>query len=364
MAHIANSAFRLERIDGEIWQLTLDAPGEKVNKLSRAVMTEMSDFLPELERRGASGEIGILIFRSGKKDQFIAGADITLIQSAKNAEEASELAAQGQKLLSAWEDLPFPTVAAVKGPCLGGGCEWALASSAILMSDDRATRIGLPEVMLGIIPGMGGCVRLPRKVGLAQGLDLILSSRTLTADKAVRAGLAEATITAEQFDAQVLGWVKSHTDALKSGKRLAREPKLGGSGGAVGSLLEHTPVGRAIMLKKARQGVLEKTKGRYPAPLEVIEVLRDNCASYSADKIRGDQRSRQLAREAKGFGSCAATEVSKNLIRLFFLTEVVKKSTGAGEGVRASAVKQAGVLGAGVMGGGIAQLFSDKQKRV
>ncbi len=320
---------------------------------------ELGDLLPELERRGKSGEMGALVLRSGKKDQFIAGADITLIQSARTADQAADLAAQGQRLLNAWEDLPFPTIAAIQGPCLGGGCEWSLASTAILMANDKSTRIGLPEVMLGIIPGMGGCVRMPRKVGLAQGLDFILSSRMLTADKALRAGLSEGVITAEQFDAQVLAWVKKNLDALKDGRRLAREPKLGGAGGAVGALLEHTPMGRALMLKKARDGVMQRTEGRYPAPLEVIEVLRDNGAAYG-ERARGDARATQMDREARGFGRCAATDVSKNLISLFFLTEAVKKSTGAGEGAGAATVRQAAVLGAGVMGGGIAQLFADK----
>jgi 3-hydroxyacyl-CoA dehydrogenase/enoyl-CoA hydratase/3-hydroxybutyryl-CoA epimerase len=359
MAHTTPQAFQLHRLDGEIWQLTFDLPGEKVNKLNRAVMTELGDLLPELERRGSLGEIGALVLRSGKKDQFIAGADITLIQSARNAEEAADLAAQGQKLLNAWEDLPFPTIMAIQGPCLGGGCEWSLASTAILMANDKSTRIGLPEVMLGIIPGMGGCVRMPRKVGLAQGLDLILSSRMLSADKAFRAGLSEAVITAEQMDSQVLAWVKQNIEALKSRRRLAREPKLGGAGGAVGSLLEHTPMGRALMLKKARDGVIQKTGGRYPAPLEVIEVLRENGAAYG-DRVRGEIRAKQMDREARGFGKCAATDVSKNLIQLFFLTEAVKKSTGAGENVQAAVVRQAAALGAGVMGGGIAQLFADK----
>jgi 3-hydroxyacyl-CoA dehydrogenase/enoyl-CoA hydratase/3-hydroxybutyryl-CoA epimerase len=359
MAQSTPKAFQLHRLDGEIWQLTFDLPGEKVNKLNRAVMTELGDLLPDLDRRGAAGEIGALVLRSGKKDQFIAGADITLIQSARNAEEATDLAAQGQKLLNAWEDLPFPTIMAIQGPCLGGGCEWSLASTAILMANDKSTRIGLPEVMLGIIPGMGGCVRMPRKVGLAQGLEFILSSRMLSADKAFRAGLSEGVITVEQFDPQVLAWVKKNLEALKSRRRLAREPKLGGAGGAVGSLLEHTPMGRALMLKKARDGVIQKTGGRYPAPLEVIEVLRENGAAYG-DRVRGEVRAKQMEREARGFGKCAATDVSKNLIQLFFLTEAVKKSTGAGENVQPSTVRHAAVLGAGVMGGGIAQLFAEK----
>ena len=298
---------------------------------------------------------------SGKPGNFIAGADIDMIQAAKSAEEAEQLSRGGQKLLDRWEDLPFPTIAAVQGPALGGGCEFTLASSAIVMSTDSATRIGLPEVMLGLVPGMGGCVRLPRKVGLAGALEMILTSKMLSADRAVKAGLAEAALPKENFQESALRWVKTNLAALKEGKRLAKEPKLGGMGGTIGTLMERTPVGRNVMFKEARKGVMAKTKGKYPAPLEALDVLHASGATYG-ERIRGAGRDQAMSREAKAFGKLAATDVSKNLIRLFFLTEGVKKSKGLPAGVTADAhtVHGAGVLGAGVMGGGIAQLFADK----
>jgi 3-hydroxyacyl-CoA dehydrogenase/enoyl-CoA hydratase/3-hydroxybutyryl-CoA epimerase len=359
------SAFRLEdqsaRWGAKLWTLVFDLPGEKVNKLSRRVMEEFDALLPKLEELGKAGNIDALVLLSGKPGNFIAGADIELIQAARTAQEAESLSRMGQKLLNRWEELPFPTVAAVNGAALGGGCEFSLASTAIAISNDPAARIGLPEVMLGVIPGMGGCVRLPRKVGLATALDMILTGKTLTGDRAYKGGLADALIQKEAFETGVLAWTSANLKALRSGVRLAKEPKLGGMGGAVGTVMEKTPVGRMVIFRKAREGVLEKTKGQYPAPLEAIDVLQATGAAYGP-RVRGGERERAMEREAQGFGKCAATEVSKNLIRLFFLTEAVKKSKGLPSGATAAArkVRRGAVLGAGVMGGGIAQLLADK----
>ncbi len=364
-AHEGEPIFRLEdetgRMGAKIWTVTFDLPGEKVNKLSRKVMMEFEAQIGELEKAGREGKIDALVLFSGKPGNFIAGADIEMIQATRSAAEAESLSRMGQKLLDRWEDLPFPTIAAVDGTALGGGCEFCLASSAIVMSDNPAARIGLPEVMLGLIPGMGGCVRLPRKVGLATALDLILTSKTLPGDRAAKAGLVEACLPRQNFNESALRWVKTNLSALRSGKRLAKEPKLGGMGGPIGSLMEKTPIGRGVMVKKAREGVLSKTKGKYPSPLEAIDVLHDTGGSFG-DRLKGAARDQAMGREAVGFGRMAATDVSRNLIRIFYLTEGVKKSKGLPPGVtaRAKVVSTAGVLGAGIMGGGIAQLFAEK----
>jgi 3-hydroxyacyl-CoA dehydrogenase/enoyl-CoA hydratase/3-hydroxybutyryl-CoA epimerase len=346
-----------------LWSLTFDLPGEKVNKLSKKVMEDFeTKVLPKLEELGNQGRIEALVLLSGKPGNFVAGADIEMILAARSAEEAENLSRMGHKSADRWEDLPFPTVAVIDGPALGGGCELSLASTALVMSDSQAARIGLPETMLGIIPGMGGCIRLPRKVGIATALDLILTAKTLNGERAFKAGLADAFFPRQNFEESALRWVKSNLSALKSGKRLAKEPKLGGMGGVVGSLMENTPMGRALMFKKARDGVLSKTKGNYPAQPAAIDVVRAAGGRYGP-RIRGQARDRALKIEAKTFGELAAGDVSKNLIKIFFLTEGVKKSKGLPPGVTAEAhiVHSAAVLGAGVMGGGIAQLLADKE---
>ncbi len=360
----ASSAFRLEnlsdRFGAKIWSVTFDLPGEKVNKFSRQAIDEFRELLPKLEKLHSDGQIEALVVLSGKPGIFIAGADIEMIRAAKTEEEARELSRSGQKMVDAWEDLPFPTVVAIQGAALGGGCELSLASTAIVMSQDPAARIGLPEVQLGFVPGMGGCVRLPRKVGLATALDMILTGKTLTGERAAKAGLAEVCLPAPAFHEAALRWTEANLASLKAGKRLAKEPKLGGMGGPMGTALERTPMGRGVMFKKAREGVMSKTRGKYPAALEAIEVLRDTGGAFG-DRILGQARTEAMEREAHGFGKCAATAVSKNLIRVFFLTEAVKKSKGVNrDDIKPKSVRSGGVLGAGVMGGGIAHLMADK----
>ena len=355
------SIFKLEDRGDQLWRLVFDLPHEKVNKLNRRVMDEFSEMLSSLERMGKEGKIEALVLVSGKPGNFIAGADIEMIRAVQTIQEAENLSQAGQKLADGWEDLPFITVAAIEGAALGGGCELALASSAIVMSDDPAAKIGLPEVMLGIIPGMGGCIRLPRKVGVATALDMILTGKTLNAERAYRAGLIEQWLPKQDFENSVFRWVKANLKTLKAGQRIAKEPKLGGMGGPVGALMEKTSMGRNVIFKKAREGVLSKTKGQYPAPLEALAVVQVTGGSYG-QKIRGSARDKAMAREAAGFGKVAVTDVSKNLIRLFFLTEGVKKSNGLPPQRTAAAhpIRNAAVLGAGVMGGGIAQLFAAK----
>jgi len=388
MTVLGTSAFKLtEQPDQKgprIWTLTFDLPGDKVNKLSRNVMADFSLILSELEALSGKSlsaapsseanaqtptdkienkAIDALILLSGKTGNFIAGADIEMIQSVQTAHEAEALSAMGHQLLNRWEDLPFPTIAAIDGAALGGGLELALASSAIVMSNDAAAKVGLPEVLLGLIPGMGGCVRLTQKVGIATALDMILTGKSLSGDRAFKVGVVDACLPREAFDQNVLSWVKSNLSKLRSGRRIAPTPKLGGMGGLAGSLLEKNPVGRKLIFKKAIEGVISKTRGKYPAPLQAIQVLQETGVGYAEDKkLCGKAREKALTREAHGFGVVAATEVSKNLIRLFFLTEAVKKSVGLPEGVsvKPTQVVSAGVLGAGVMGGGIAQLLADK----
>ncbi len=348
-------------VQAKIWDLTIDLPGEKVNILNAAVIQEFPKILNEVQVLVQKNEIDVLVVSSGKPGNFIAGADIQMIRSAKSEDEAYQMSRSGQILFEQLEDLGVPVVAAVDGTALGGGCEFTLACSALVMSNSSSARIGLPEVLLGLLPGAGGSVRLPRKVGLATALDMILTGKTLSGDRAYKAGLAEACLPKEDFLNSVHRWAGKNLSRLQSKERIAREPALGGMGGAMGSLLEHTPMGRSLMLKKAKEGVLSKTKGKYPAPLEAIEVIRDTSGAYGK-KLTGKDRSQAMEREAHGFGKLAVTPESKNLIRIFFMTEAVKKSNGLAPGlsVETKNISTAAVLGAGVMGGGIAQLFAEK----
>src|SRR6266571_3989472 len=189
------SAFSLAiDLDG-LAVLTFDLPGEKVNKFSRTVLTELADMVTRLARERT---IRALLLASGKADIFIAGADVNEFVTARPEEVESSVRAV-QALFEQFAQLPYPTVAAVNGACLGGGTELALTCDYRLMSDSKKAQIGLPEVRLGIFPAWGGTTRTPRLVGLASGLDLILTGKSLNARRAQKIGLVDEAVPAPIF---------------------------------------------------------------------------------------------------------------------------------------------------------------------
>src|SRR5512143_3507423 len=182
------SAFTYEIPGDNIAVLTFDLPGEKVNKLTSAVMEELSRVLDELSRKP---EIKALVFRSGKEGNFIVGADIAEIRGITSQADAERLSLQGQAILAKLESMPFPTVAAIHGPCMGGGLELALACTLRVITNDQRTALALPEVKLGIFPAFGGTQRLPRLVGLTNALKMTLTGKSIYPRKAKEIGLAD-----------------------------------------------------------------------------------------------------------------------------------------------------------------------------
>jgi 3-hydroxyacyl-CoA dehydrogenase/enoyl-CoA hydratase/3-hydroxybutyryl-CoA epimerase len=335
------SAFRLDLSDG-LAIVTFDLPGEKVNKLSTAVMEELSSLV---DRLSASGGIRALLFRSGKPDVFIAGADVREIENVRSPEDGRTASAVGQRIFERFARLPFPTVAAIRGACLGGGTELALACDWRVCSDSPKTKIGLPEVNLGILPGWGGTQRLPRLVGLASALDLILTGKQIDGKRAARVGFAEAAVPDAIFDAWSERFARGKFDTRKPRGRRARLP-------LAARVLEGNPAGRTLIFRKARAAVLARTHGNYPAPIEALEAVREGF---------GRKLEAALAAENAHLGRLIGTPVQRRLLRIFFWTENVKKETGAiNPTVRPRPVQRIGVLGAGVMGGGIAQLAADR----
>ncbi|MDX1502103.1 MAG: 3-hydroxyacyl-CoA dehydrogenase NAD-binding domain-containing protein [Thermoanaerobaculia bacterium] len=330
-----SSAFDLRVPDDGLATLTFDLPDRPVNVFSRAVMAELTAVIEAVAGRD---DVRCLVLLSGKPRNFIAGADIEEISQVSSADEATEAAERGQAVFNAWEALPFPTVAAVRGSCVGGGCEIALASDFIVLSDREDVRIGLPEVRLGIVPGWGGCTRLPRKVGLTAALDVILAGKTLRPGKALKIGLADALVPDASFSHEVRRFAAG---AAEGGKRRSRK------GGLKSVVLEGNPLGRMVVFDQARKQILAKTGGHYPAPLRAIEVIKAGIQGGAAKGFRA---------EARAIGELAVSPVTGNLVRLFQLVESTKAA--ARESPRQ--VEQVGVLGAGVMGGGIAQIVSDK----
>ena len=318
--------------------ITFDLPGEPVNKISQRVKDEFAATFERLDR-DASVQAAVLI--SGKPDIFIAGADIEEFLLIRTAADAARLSSEGQKLLEDLEDLRFPVVAAIHGACLGGGLEAALACDYRIVSDHPKTMLGLPEVQLGLIPGAGGTQRLPRAVGLRNALDMILTGKNVRAKKAHQIGLAQEIV----HPAILREVAVRRARELAAGQRKADWKK---GGGAAGLLLEENPVGRAVVFRQAREQTQKKTKGHYPAPLAAIEAVQ---AGFSRSREDG------YAEEARLFGEMAVTDVSRQLVFLFFATTALKKDPGVPEPApEPMPVHKIGILGAGFMGAGIASV--------
>jgi 3-hydroxyacyl-CoA dehydrogenase/enoyl-CoA hydratase/3-hydroxybutyryl-CoA epimerase len=330
------NSFSLQIRDDQIGVITMDIAGESMNVLKAAFADEISSLLADIK---ANSQLKGLVFISGKPDSFIAGADISMLDGCKTAEEAQAIGRMGQQMFDQLEQLPIPLVAAIHGPCLGGGLELAMACHARVASNDSKTVLGLPEVQLGLLPGSGGTQRLPRLVGLQKALDMILTGKQLRAAQAKKAGLVDEVV------ANSILLEAAVKRALK-GKPQRGQPKLN----LVGKVLERTPFGRNILFSQARKQTLQKTQGNYPAPLKILDVIKTGVDS-------GMQAG--LAAEAKAFGELCMTKESAALRSLFFATTQMKKESGAGD-TKPNKVRKAAVLGGGLMGGGIANVTATK----
>ncbi|MDH4228379.1 MAG: 3-hydroxyacyl-CoA dehydrogenase NAD-binding domain-containing protein [Nitrospirota bacterium] len=315
--------------------LTIDTPDKAVNVLSGSVLEELSRVLDGLANTKAKG----MIVRSAKAG-FIAGADVNEIAGLLDPTKATAMVERGQAVLMQLARLPFPTVAAIHGVCLGGGLELALACTHRVCSDDLSTRMGLPEVKLGIHPGFGGCVRLPRVVGLQKATDWILAGKTVTARQAKKASLVGQAVPREIL-----------LDAAR--RELDRRHAAHHHGGLVDRLLTGNPLGRKVFFKQARKMLSAKVRpDHYPAPFAALEVL---------ERIHGLGSVQAHQAEAISCGALAPLAVTKNLIRVFFASEKLKHQDAARMGkADAAAIQRAVVVGAGVMGAGIAGEFAKK----
>jgi len=325
------SAFTLSHIDG-IAIVTIDVPGEPVNMLGTPIIGELEDIL---ERIKEDASVRAVVLMSGKADNFVAGADIQEFTRIASAAEGQALSQKGQEMIARLELFPKPIVVAIHGACVGLGCELSLACAWRIATDSPKTVIGLPEVQIGILPGAGGCQRLPRLIGVRAALDIILAGKTERAAKAFKIGLVD-----ELVPPSILRSV-----ALAAADRLARNgPADRRKRGSL--LLERNPLGRRLVYSAARKTVLRKTGGNYPAPLAALEAVRTGLEHGMAAGLR---------REAELFGELAVGEVSRNLVRIFFATTALKKDDGIPPGSAAPRpVRRLGVVGAGFMGAGIA----------
>lgn len=332
----------LEIEDRLAW-IRLDQPDRPVNVLSSSLIQAFGQLISRLESSDARAAILI----SDKPNVWIAGADIEEFGTLASARDGEQLSRTGHELLRRLERLRMPVVAAIDGAALGGGLEVALACTYRIATDNAKTRLGLPEVQLGVLPGAGGTQRLPRLVGLADSLDLMLTGRQLDARRARRIGLVDEVVAAaalERIAAEV-------ALALADGRK---QPRAGRPKGSP-KWVENLPGVRNVIMRKARQGVMQKTRGLYPAPLRILEVVG-----------RGLDRplDEALELEARAFGELSVTPEARSLAHVFLAGTAARNDPQLPGDPQPRDVERVAIVGAGFMGAGVAVASAENGVRV
>ncbi len=354
---MAKNDLKLEHIrfsvdDAGVATVLLDVAGERMNTLSLKLESDLGKVLDRLEK---DDTIKAVVLGSAKRD-FLAGADIEMIKELTSREAATKASRSAQegfgRLERLHQDLGKPVVAAIHGAALGGGLELALACSHRVVSDSPKTTLGLPEVQLGLIPGAGGTQRLPRLIGIANALDLILTGKKVRPRKALRSGLVDEVvpepILLEVARGRALAAARGERASERGGIAQLRQRALAFADKErlQQVALEENPVGQRILFKKALDTLRQKTRGNYPAPEKALQAVRIGMQ---------EGMEAGLAAEADRFGELVMSPEARALISIFFATQELKKDNGTDDpSVAARPVTKVGVLGGGLMGAGIA----------
>ncbi len=351
-------------VEDTVAVITFDMEGEPVNTIAPQISQEFETLMT---RAAADASAKAIVFISGKKDTFIAGAKIDFLQTIRTAGDASALSRQGQAGFDRLDAFEKPVIAAIHGACLGGGLEWALACDYRIATDSPKTSLGLPETQLGLIPGAGGTQRLPALIGAQAALDLILTGKTLKAKKALKLGILDEVVPAPILKSIALARAKElAAGTLKIERKRGLAPSIARSKSfneIVKGLtnketwaefaLEENPLGRKVLFDQARKQLLKKTRGKYPAPEKALEVVRVGLEKGMKAGLEA---------EAAVFGELVMTDVSKRLVEIFFATTAMKKDNGVADPkLKPREVKKIGLLGGGLMGAGIAYVSSALQ---
>src|SRR5690606_31829942 len=291
------------------------------NTLSKETMAELGRVLDALEAQPPAG----LVLWSGKESGFIAGADIGEFPALADGGGALDLVRGGQRLLDRLESLPCPSVAVLNGHALGGGLELALACTHRLAFRGSRPVLGLPEVQLGVHPGFGGTVRAPRLLGVRKAMELMLTGRSLRPAEALAAGLVDALTDADNWRADAKGW-------------LPRPPKAAAP--LLDRLLALPALRPAVARRLETQVARRAPAAHYPAPRAIVDLWEKHGAAAAAASFEA---------EAASFAALVQTPTSRNLVRVYFLRERLKKL-----GARTESIRRMHVIGAGIMGGDIA----------
>ncbi|MBW2507626.1 MAG: enoyl-CoA hydratase/isomerase family protein, partial [Deltaproteobacteria bacterium] len=338
---MANEGLTIEKRGDGVAIVRMDIPGESMNTLRADFVDTFTSVFDQVE---GDADVKAVVFTSGKKDSFIAGADITMLESISSAEEGERAARAGHKVMNRIEAFPKPVVAAIHGVALGGGLETALACHARVASDSNKTKLGLPEAQLGLLPGAGGTQRLPRLIGVQPALDMMLTGKQVAAKKALKLGLVDDVVPPS---------ILLETAAELALGRIGYKPKpdsfiqqLRDKDAIAEAALTKNPVGRKVLFDQARKQLHKQTRGNYPAQDLIIDVVR---AGLEGGFEAG------LEAEARAFGQLLMSPEAANLMSIFFATTALKKDTGVDDPeVKPRKVHKVGMLGAGLMGAGIA----------
>ena len=323
--------------------VTSDVVGAPVNTLNASFAADFERIFGQV---ASDPKIKAAILVSGKADTWIAGADLEMLQTLHTAGEAEAMVRGGHRAISKIVDSPKPVVAAVHGAALGGGFEVALACHGRIASDDRKTVFGLPEVQLGLLPGMNGLQRLAEKVGLQVALDHGLTGKNLRAAKAKLLGVVDDVVPVAILVEVAAAFALSLAEKGEPFTRRATKPGASLQESLTRAALERNPIGRRLLFRKAHEEVAKKTGGHYPAPELILDVLQTWAN-------KGFAASKDV--EAKAFGELVVSSVAQRLIEIFFATTAMKKDSGVDDpAVKPRKIEKIAMLGAGLMGGGIA----------
>ena len=323
--------WRLETDADNLAWLTFDRAGTSTNTFSSEALRELADICQSLQAL-AKKPSGLAI-RSAKENGFAAGADIDEFTTLKSAEEAFAFTTLGNVVFDQVAALPFPTVALIHGFCMGGGTELALACRYRIMDDGPKTKMALPEVMIGIVPGWGGAKRMPALIGAGQALDLMLTGRAVDGKRAKKIGLVDVTTPRRHF-------------ATAATMLLKRSPAPHAP--AFKDAVTSWPIVRGIVAKMSRKQVAMKArKDHYPAPYAIIDLW---------ENFGGDPRNVPTDHPSS-MTSLFKHPTAANLVRIFKLQDRLKA---LGAGGHADGIKHVHVVGAGVMGGDIAAWCASK----
>jgi enoyl-CoA hydratase/long-chain 3-hydroxyacyl-CoA dehydrogenase len=313
-----------------------DCP-KKVNSISFALAEEAEKlWRDEIED---NDKVRAVVFSSAKPNMFIAGADIFDIKKIEDKQELVGLIENGLHFFQNMRKKGVPLVCAIDGPCLGGGLEWTMWCDYRVASDSPKTKLGLPEVKLGLLPGFGGTQNLHELVGLQNAMDMMLTGKDVRPAKAKKMGLVDLVVAPQSVEDAA---IKSAVDLINGKIKLKKKPKS-----LMNRLVENTPIGRKMMWDQVKKMVDKNTNGNYPAPYAIMQCVQHGLANPAT----------KFQNEREQFAKLAATPESEALIGIFDGMTQMKKNPFTGTG---NPVKTVAVMGAGLMGAGIGQVTAEK----